>query len=96
MHTEIRSESLEGKRPLGRLTYRGDDYIRMDNKWGECGMDSSGSGYKLAVGSSEHRNEYLGSIKGGQYFDHLTRLLSSQGQCSMVLVLKFLSRFIKL
>jgi hypothetical protein len=38
---------LEGKKPLGRTTYRWEDNIRMDlrrNKMGTCGLNSSGSG----------------------------------------------------
>jgi hypothetical protein len=36
-------------------------------KWGGCGLDSSGSGYGPVVGSCEHGNEPLGSIKGGEF-----------------------------
>jgi hypothetical protein len=31
----------------------------------KCGLDSSGSGEGSVMGSSEHCNEPLGSIKGG-------------------------------
>jgi hypothetical protein len=37
----------EGKRPLGRSRRRGEDGIKMDLRkigWGECGVDSPGSG----------------------------------------------------
>jgi hypothetical protein len=42
----------EGKRPLGRPRYRWDN-IKIDLKetaWGECGLDSSGSGYGSVAG----------------------------------------------
>jgi hypothetical protein len=32
---------------------------------GECGLDSSGSGYGPVAGSCENGNEPWGSIKGG-------------------------------
>jgi hypothetical protein len=45
----------EGKRPLGKPRYRGDDIIIMDlreTEW-ENGLDSSGSGYGPVAGSCE-------------------------------------------
>jgi hypothetical protein len=49
-----------------------------------CGLDSSGSGYKPMVGSCEHVNEPLGSIKCGKFLDYLSMLLSSQeGLCPL-------------
>jgi hypothetical protein len=36
---------------------------------GKCKLDAPGSGKGLVVGSCEHGNEYLGSIKGGKFFD---------------------------
>jgi hypothetical protein len=40
-------EKLEGKRPLERLSRRWEDGIKMGLReigWGECGVDSPGSG----------------------------------------------------
>jgi hypothetical protein len=34
-----------------------------------CGLDASGSGQRLVVGSCEHGNEPAGSIKGGEFLD---------------------------
>jgi len=34
-----------------------------------CGLDSSGSGWGPVVGSSEHGNEPVGSMKGGEFLD---------------------------
>jgi len=36
---------------------------------GSCGLDSSGLGQETVVGSCEHRNKLLGSIKGGELVD---------------------------
>jgi len=36
---------------------------------GRCGLDPTGLGYGPMAGSLEHGNEYLGSIKGGEFFD---------------------------
>jgi hypothetical protein len=36
-----------------------------------CGLDSSGSGQDTFVGSCEHGNETLGSIKGWELLDYL-------------------------
>jgi len=36
---------------------------------GRCGLDSSGSGWGTLVGSCEHGNESLGSIKGREFPD---------------------------
>jgi hypothetical protein len=34
---------------------------------GRCGLDSFGSGEELVVGSCEHGNQPLGSIKGREF-----------------------------
>jgi hypothetical protein len=34
-----------------------------------CGLDTSGSGQGPVVGSCEHINEHLCSIKGGEFLD---------------------------
>jgi hypothetical protein len=36
---------------------------------GRCGLDSAGSGWRSVVGSSEHGNEHLGSMKGREFLD---------------------------
>jgi len=39
---------------------------------GRCGLDATGSGYRAVVGSYEHGNEPLGSMKGGESTDYLS------------------------
>jgi hypothetical protein len=39
----------------------------MDFKETRCALDSSGSGYRPMMGSCEHSNEPLDSIKGGEF-----------------------------
>jgi hypothetical protein len=51
----------EGKRPIGRH--------RHGYRFGECGLDSSVSGWGLVTDSCEHGNETLGSIKGRAFLD---------------------------
>jgi hypothetical protein len=36
---------------------------------GECGLDSTGSGYGPLAGSCGHDNETSGSIKGEEFLD---------------------------
>jgi len=67
--TKILVGKPEGKRPLGKPRPRWEDNIRMDLQKIGCGMDSSGSGQGPVVGSCEHSNEPLGSIKGREYPD---------------------------
>jgi hypothetical protein len=51
---------------------------------GKCGQDESGSGYGPLAGSCEHGNEFLGSVKCGEFLEYL---LASQGiLCSVELV----------
>jgi hypothetical protein len=53
---------------------------------GGCGLDSSGSGEALVLGSLTHGNEPSGSIKGKEFCDYKRVLLASQGLCSIELV----------
>jgi hypothetical protein len=71
------------------LRHRWEDNIKMDlTEIGLEGVDWSGSGYRPVVGSYDHSNEPLGSIKGGKFLDQLSILLASQeGLCSMALVI---------
>jgi len=39
---------------------------------GRCGLDAPGSEYGPVAGSCEHDNEPSGSLKGGEFFDHLS------------------------
>jgi hypothetical protein len=74
-------ESLKGRDHLEDL----DIYERIKLKWilGKwgfgCGLDSSGSGEGLVVGSSEHCNELSGAIKGREFLHYLSILLATQG-----------------
>jgi hypothetical protein len=60
----------EGKRPFRRLWYKWEDNIRRDLReiWWE-GVDWIHLAQdRWMVGSCEHSNEPLGSIKGREYF----------------------------
>jgi hypothetical protein len=62
----------EGNGPLKRTRCRWQDNIKMNCRkirvWG-CGLDSSGSGYKLVSGFCEQGNEPSVSIKGGEFLN---------------------------
>jgi hypothetical protein len=75
---EIRDayKNLEGKpeerRPLERRMLRWEDNTKMyvkRNRFGEGGLDSSGSGKGPVDGSCEQGNEPSGSIKCGEFLD---------------------------
>jgi hypothetical protein len=51
------------RRPLGRYGHRWEDNIKMDDRMGCYGLDSSGSGWEPVEGSCERGNEPWGSIK---------------------------------
>jgi hypothetical protein len=64
------SQKHEGKRPLRRSRHRWDDNIRMDLK--RIGWESVWDCiHSSVVGSCEHGNETLGSIKGREFLDLL-------------------------
>jgi hypothetical protein len=76
--TELRSGyekqngAVEEKRPLGRSISKCKDNIKMhltETVWG-CGLDSSGTGCSLVVGSCECGQEVLGSDKVGEFSNY--------------------------
>jgi hypothetical protein len=55
---------------LGRPRHRWKINIKIDlyqTGVGECGLDSTNSGYRPVAGSCEHGNEPSGSIKGEEF-----------------------------
>jgi hypothetical protein len=50
---------------------------------GECGLDSSSSGYGSVTGFCEHGNEPSGSVEGGEYLRYLSALIAHEGLCSL-------------
>jgi hypothetical protein len=74
----------EGKKPIRRPSHRRECNPKI-NFWVTVegyGLDSSGSGYGLVVGSYEHNNEPLGSIKDREFII----ILASQELCSVISV----------
>jgi len=62
----------EGERPLGRHAHRWEDNIKMDLQEVGCGghgLDRAGSGWGQVAGTCECRDEPLGSIKCGEFYD---------------------------
>jgi hypothetical protein len=60
---------LYPRNPLDRKLGHGP----LRNREWECGLDSSGSGYRTAEGSRENNNELLDSINGeGKFHDQLS------------------------
>jgi len=53
---------------------------------GRCGLDASGSRQRPVVGCCEQSDEPSGSIKGEEFLDYLSDLVSREGLCSMELV----------
>jgi hypothetical protein len=80
----------EGRRPLGRHRHRWEDNIKMylretgfgDVDWIHLAQDKD----RDRIGSCEHGDEPLGSIKCREFLDWLSILLASQGLCSMEIV----------
>jgi hypothetical protein len=59
----------EGKRPLKRPRCTWMDNIRMENRVGRRGLDSSGLGLGPVADACEHGNEPSASIKRGGFLD---------------------------
>jgi hypothetical protein len=67
MNKKITVRKPEAKRLLRKPRHRCEDNIKIYHKklaLGGCQLDSSSSGYRLVVDSSEYSNEPSGFIKG--------------------------------
>jgi hypothetical protein len=70
MHTKFWTENMKGG---DHMEDPGIDEKILEwilGKQGKCVLDSSGSGYGMMVGSCEHGNEPIGSIKSREFCDY--------------------------
>jgi hypothetical protein len=71
MHTKFLSENLKGRDHVEDLGIHGNIILEwVLGKEGEgCELVASGLGEGTLMGSCEHGNESLGSVKGGEVLD---------------------------